>query len=162
MEGLRDYGSTISPFNAFLLLQGLETLSLRVQRHVDNALALAEWLSRHPKVVSVDYPGLPGSLYHQLAKKYLKHGYGGVLSFLVKGGKDAADKIVNNVKLISHLANVGDAKTLIIHPSSTTHQQLTDEEQKSSGVIPGQLRLSVGIEHIDDIKTDLQEAFDQI
>jgi O-acetylhomoserine/O-acetylserine sulfhydrylase len=162
VEGLRDYGSTISPFNAFLLLQGLETLSLRVQRHVDNALALAEWLSGHPKVVSVEYPGLPGSPYHQLAKKYLKHGYGGVLSFLVKGGKDAADKIVNNVKLISHLANVGDAKTLIIHPSSTTHQQLNDEEQKKSGVIPGQLRLSVGIEHIDDIKADLEQAFDLI
>jgi O-acetylhomoserine/O-acetylserine sulfhydrylase len=162
VEGLRDFGPAISPFNAFLLIQGLETLSLRVQRHVDNALALAEWLSNHPKVVSVDYPGLQNSPYHQLAKKYLKHGYGGVLSFLVKGGKEAADKLVNNVKLISHLANVGDAKSLIIHPSSTTHQQLSDEEQRSSGVIPGQLRLSAGIEHIGDIKADLQQALDLI
>jgi O-acetylhomoserine/O-acetylserine sulfhydrylase len=162
VEGLRDFGPAISPFNAFLLIQGLETLSLRVQRHVDNALALAEWLSNHPKVVSVDYPGLQNSPYHQLAKKYLKHGYGGVLSFLVKGGKEAADKLVNNVKLISHLANVGDAKSLIIHPSSTTHQQLSDEEQRSSGVIPGQLRLSAGIEYIGDIKADLQQALDLI
>jgi O-acetylhomoserine (thiol)-lyase len=144
------------------LLQGLETLSLRVQRHCDNALALAEWLAIHPKVVSIDYPGLTGSPYHKLANKYLKHGYGGVMSFLVKGGKDAADKVVNNVKLISHLANVGDAKTLIIHPASTTHEQLTAEEQRKSGVIPGQLRLSVGIEHIDDIKADLEQALDLI
>jgi O-acetylhomoserine/O-acetylserine sulfhydrylase len=162
VEGLRDYGSSLSPFNAFLLLQGLETLSLRVQRHVDNALALALWLEKHPKVVSVDYPGLPGNPYHALAKKYLKHGFGGVLSFLVKGGKDAADKVVNNVKLISHLANVGDAKTLIIHPASTTHEQLSAEEQKKSGVIPGQLRLSAGIEHLEDIKADLQQALDLV
>jgi O-acetylhomoserine/O-acetylserine sulfhydrylase len=162
VEGLRDYGSSLSPFNAFLLLQGLETLSLRVQRHVDNALALALWLEKHPKVVSVDYPGLPGNPYHALAKKYLKHGFGGVLSFLVKGGKDAADKVVNNVKLISHLANVGDAKTLIIHPASTTHEQLSAEEQKKSGVIAGQLRLSAGIEHLEDIKADLQQALDLV
>jgi len=158
VEGLRDYGCSISPFNAFLLLQGIETLSLRVQRHMDNALALAQWLQKHPKVETVDYPGLTDSPYHNLAKKYLQHGYGGVLSFLVKGGKDAADKVTNNVKLISHLANVGDAKTLIIHPASTTHQQLSDEEQHSAGVIPGQLRISVGIEHIDDIKADLDQA----
>lgn len=162
VEGLRDYGSSLSPFNAFLLLQGLETLSLRVQRHVDNALALAEWLEKHPKVVSVDYPGLVTSPYHSLGKKYLKHGYGGVFSFLVKGGKEAADKVVNNVKLISHLANVGDAKTLIIHPASTTHEQLTVEEQKKSGVIPGQLRVSAGIEFIEDIKADLAQALDLI
>ncbi len=162
VEGLRDYGSSLSPFNAFLLLQGIETLSLRVQRHVDNAQALAEWLAKHPKVVSVDYPGLESSPYHKLAKKYLKHGYGGVFSFLVKGGKDAADKVVNNVKLISHLANVGDAKSLIIHPASTTHQQLSEEDQRKSGVIPGQLRVSAGIEHIDDIKADLQQALDLI
>lgn len=162
VEGLRDYGASISPFNSFLLLQGLETLSLRVQRHCDNALALAKWLEGHPKVVSVDYPGLPGSPYHKLAKKYLKHGYGGVLSFLVKGGKDAADKVVNNVKLISHLANVGDAKTLIIHPASTTHEQLTIEEQQKAGVVPGQLRLSAGIEYIEDIKSDLQQALNLI
>ena len=162
VEGLRDYGSSLSPFNAFLLLQGIETLSLRVQRHTENALALAQWLETHPKVTSVDYPGLKSNPYHELAKKYLKHGFGGVLSFTVRGGKEAADKLVNLVKLISHLANVGDAKTLIIHPASTTHQQLSEEEQRSTGVIPGQLRLSAGIEHIDDIKNDLQQAFDQI
>ena len=162
VEGLRDYGSSLSPFNAFLLLQGLETLSLRVQRHVDNALALAQWLEKHPKVERVDYPGLVNNPYHNLAKKYLRHGFGGVLSFQVKGGKEVADKIVNNVKLISHLANVGDAKTLIIHPASTTHQQLSEEEQRSTGVIPGQLRISTGIEHIDDIKADLEQALNLV
>jgi O-acetylhomoserine/O-acetylserine sulfhydrylase len=162
VEGLRDYGSSLSPFNAFLLLQGLETLSLRVQRTVDNALEIAQWLSKHPKVIGVDYPGLPSNPYNTLAKKYLKHGFGGVLAFTVKGGKEAADKFVNNVKLISHLANVGDAKTLIIHPASTTHEQLSEEEQKKAGVIPGSLRLSVGIEHIDDIRRDLDEAFQSI
>jgi O-acetylhomoserine (thiol)-lyase len=162
VEGLRDYGSTISPFNSFLLIQGLETLSLRVQRHVDNALELAHWLEKHPKVEKVDYPGLTSSPYHSLAKKYLKHGFGGVLSFKVKAGKEAADKIVNNVKLISHLANVGDAKSLIIHPATTTHQQLSEAEQISSGVLPGVLRFSVGIENIEDIKADLQQAFDLI
>jgi O-acetylhomoserine (thiol)-lyase len=155
---LRDYGSSLSPFNAFLLLQGIETLSLRVQRHGDNALELAKWLQKHPKVTGVDYPGLPENPYHLLAKKYLKNGFGGVLTFKVKGGKEAADKVVNSLKLISHLANVGDAKTLIIHPASTTHQQLSDEEQRNSGVIPGQLRISAGIEHIDDIKADLDQA----
>ncbi len=162
VEGLRDYGTSLSPFNAFLLLQGLETLSLRVQRHVDNALEIAQWLEKHPQVEYVDYPGLPGSLYHALAKKYLKNGYGGVLTFKVKAGKEAADKIVNNLKLISHLANVGDAKTLIIHPASTTHQQLSEEEQLRSGVVPGALRISVGIENINDIKSDLQQAFESI
>jgi O-acetylhomoserine (thiol)-lyase len=162
VEGLRDYGSALSPFNAFLFLQGLETLSLRVQRHVDNALEIAQWLSKHPKVVSVDYPGLPTNPYHALAKKYLKNGFGGVLAFTVQGGKDAADKLVNNVKMISHLANVGDAKTLIIHPASTTHEQLSEAEQVIAGVIPGSLRLSVGIEHIDDIKRDLDQALKSI
>jgi len=162
VEGLRDYGSCLSPFNAFLLLQGLETLSLRVQRHVDNALELAQWLEKHPEVEKVDYPGLASSPYHTLAKKYLKNGFGGVLTFKVKAGKEAADKIVNNVKLISHLANVGDAKSLIIHPATTTHQQLSDAEQLSSGVLPGILRFSVGIENIEDIKADLQQAFDLI
>jgi O-acetylhomoserine/O-acetylserine sulfhydrylase len=158
VEGLRDYGAVISPFNSFLLILGLETLSLRVQKHVDNALELAQWLSKHPKVEFVDYPGLPGNAFHELGKKYLKHGFGGVLSFKVKAGKEAADKLVNNLKLISHLANVGDAKTLIIHPASTTHQQLSDKEQISSGVIPGVLRVSVGIENIEDIKNDLDQA----
>jgi len=159
VEGLRDYGPVISPFNSFLLLLGLETLSLRVQKHVDNALELAKWLSKHPKVEFVDYPGLPDNQFHELGKKYLKHGFGGVLSFKVKAGKEAADKLVNNVKLISHLANVGDAKTLIIHPASTTHQQLSEKEQLSSGVVPGVLRVSVGIENIEDIKNDLEQAF---
>ena len=158
VEGLRDYGSTLSPFNSFLLILGLETLSLRVQKHVDNALEIANWLSNHPKVEYVDYPGLAGNPYHELAKKYLKNGFGGVLTFKLKAGKEAADKLVNSVKLISHLANVGDAKSLIIHPASTTHQQLSEKEQLSSGVVPGLLRLSVGIEHIADIKSDLEQA----
>ena len=158
VEGLRDYGPVLSPFNSFLLLLGLETLSLRVQKHVDNTLELAQWLSKHPKVEYVDYPGLPDNPFHELGKKYLKHGFGGVLSFKVKAGKEAADKLVNNVKLISHLANVGDAKTLIIHPASTTHQQLSEKEQLSSGVVPGVLRVSVGIENIEDIKNDLEQA----
>jgi O-acetylhomoserine/O-acetylserine sulfhydrylase len=159
VEGLRDYGPSMSPFNAFLFIQGLETLSLRVQRHADNAMALAKWLAQHNQVVSVDYPGLPDHPYHNLAKKYLKHGFGGVLTFKIKGGKQAADKLIDNVQLISHLANVGDSKTLIIHPSSTTHEQLSIEEQISTGVEPGLIRISVGTEHIDDIKEDLQHAF---
>ncbi|MCU4155090.1 O-acetylhomoserine aminocarboxypropyltransferase/cysteine synthase [Carboxylicivirga sp. A043] len=159
VEGLRDYGSALSPFNAFLLIQGLETLSLRVDRHVENALKIAEWLENHPKVDYVKYPGLASSPYHSLAKKYLKRGFGGVMSFKIKGDAQAADQFINNLSLISHLANIGDAKSLIIHPSSTTHEQLSLEEQKASGVEPGLLRLSVGIEHIDDIKNDLEGAF---
>jgi O-acetylhomoserine (thiol)-lyase len=162
VEGLRDYGPTLSPFNAFLLLLGLETLSLRVQKHVDNALVLAQWLSEHPKVEYVEYPGLTTSPYHELGKKYLKNGFGGVLAFKIKAGKEAADKFVNNLKLISHLANVGDAKTLIIHPASTTHQQLSSEEQLRSGVVAGVLRLSVGIENILDIKNDIEQAFNTL
>lgn len=158
VEGLRDYGNALSPFNAFLFLQGLETLSLRVQRHADNALELAKWLEQQSFVVSVSYPGLTTSPYHNLAKQYLKNGFGSVLTFKIKGGKDAADKLVDNIQLISHLANVGDAKTLIIHPSSTTHEQLTEAEQLASGVEPGVLRISAGIEHIDDIKADLLNA----
>jgi len=162
VEGLRDFGTAISPFNSFLLLQGLETLSLRVQRTVDNALELAKWLENHPQIEYVNYPGLASSKYHENANKYLKNGYGGVLSFKLKNGKEAADAFVNNLELISHLANVGDAKTVIIHPSSTTHQQLSEKEQLASGVVPGLLRLSVGIEHIEDLKSDLQEAFVKI
>jgi len=162
VEGLRDYGPSLSPFNAFLLIQGLETLSLRVQRHVDNALEMAQWLKKQPKVEFVDYPGLTDNPYHAMAKKYLKHGFGGVLSFKVKAGKEAADKLVNSVKLISHLANVGDAKTLIIHPATTTHEQLSADEQIASGVAPGVLRVSVGIENIEDIKSDFRQAFDLI
>lgn len=162
VEGLRDYGSSLSPFNAFLLLQGLETLSLRVERHVQNAQIIADWLDGHAQVKKVNYPGLASSPYHELAKKYLKIGYGGVLSFQIDGGKEAADEFINNLKLISHLANVGDAKTLIIHPSSTTHQQLSEEEQVSAGVIPGLVRLSVGIEHVEDIIGDLAQAFGSV
>ncbi|SFN91702.1 O-acetylhomoserine sulfhydrylase [Algoriphagus ornithinivorans] len=162
VEGLRDFGPALSPFNSFLLLQGLETLSLRVQRTVDNALALAKWLESHPKVQKVNYPGLESSPYHQLAKKYLKNGFGGVLSFEIKGNKEQTSSVINSLKLISHLANVGDAKTLIIQPSATTHQQLSEEEQKAAGVTPTLLRISLGIEHIEDIKSDLQQAFDSI
>ncbi len=162
VEGLRDFGPAISPFNSWQLLQGLETLSLRVQRTVDNALELAKWLEKHPAVEAVNYAGLKSSKYHQLAKKYLKNGFGGVLTFRLKAGKQAASKLVDNVELISHLANVGDAKSLIIHPASTTHQQLSETEQLAAGVLPDQLRLSVGIEHIDDIKADLQQAFDKV
>ncbi len=159
VEGLRDYGTALSPFNSFLFIQGLETLSLRVQRHVDNALAFAKWLDDHPEVEAVNYPGLPNSPYHDLANKYLRNGYGAVLKFQVKGGKERADRLVESLNLVSHLANVGDAKTLIIHPASTTHEQLSEEEQKASGVEPGQLRVSVGIENLDDIKEDFQQAF---
>ncbi|WP_395803662.1 O-acetylhomoserine aminocarboxypropyltransferase/cysteine synthase family protein [Daejeonella sp.] len=159
VEGLRDFGPSQSPFNSFLLLQGIETLSLRVQRHVDNALELAKWLENHPQVDKVVYPGLPSSPNHTLAKKYLKNGFGAVLSFEVKGGKEAAIKFVDNLKLISHLANVGDTKTLIIQPSATTHQQLSEAEQIAAGVNPSSLRVSVGIEHIEDIKADIEQAF---
>jgi O-acetylhomoserine (thiol)-lyase len=162
VEGLRDFGPALSPFNSFLFLQGLETLSLRVQRSVDNALLLAQWLEQHPNVESVNYPGLPSSTYHKLAKKYLRNGFGAVLSFTVKGSKDDTTQIVDNLKLISHLANLGDAKTLIIQPSATTHQQLSDEEQITAGVLPTLLRVSAGLEHIDDIKADLTQAFEKV
>jgi OAH/OAS sulfhydrylase len=162
VEGLRDLGPCISPFNSFLLLQGLETLSLRVDRHTSNALALAKWLESHEKVEWVSYPGLKNHPSHKTAKKYLKNGFGCVLSFGIKGGLEAGKKFINSVKLASHLANVGDAKTLVIHPASTTHQQLTEEEQKTAGVTPSQIRVSVGIEHIDDIKEDFEQAFAQI
>ncbi|MBD2079714.1 O-acetylhomoserine aminocarboxypropyltransferase/cysteine synthase [Leptolyngbya sp. FACHB-17] len=162
VEGLRDLGACLSPFNAFLLLQGLETLSLRVQRHVDNALELAQWLKQHPKVEWVNYLGLPEHPYHDRAKKYLKHGFGGVLNFGIKGGIEAGRSFISHVKLASHLANVGDAKTLVIHPASTTHQQLTLMEQQSAGVTPDLIRVSVGIEHIEDIKADFEQAFEQV
>ncbi len=162
VEGLRDFGPALSPFNSFLLLQGLETLSLRVQRTVDNALELAQWLEQHPLVETVNYPGLKSSSYHELAKKYLKNGFGGVLSFTLKGEKELATQLVDNLELVSHLANVGDAKTLIIQPAATTHQQLSNEEQLNAGVLPNLLRVSLGIEHIDDIKADFQQAFETI
>ncbi|MCA6554167.1 MAG: O-acetylhomoserine aminocarboxypropyltransferase/cysteine synthase family protein [Pseudanabaena sp.] len=162
VEGLRDLGASISPFNSFLLIQGLETLSLRVDRHVKNAQDLAEWLVNHPKVEWVNYPGLPNHPYHDRAKKYLEHGFGAVLNFGIKGGLEAGRSFINAVKLASHLANVGDAKTLVIHPTSTTHQQLSESEQKSAGVTPDLIRVSVGLEHIEDIKADFEQAFQQI
>ena len=162
VEGLRDFGPALSPFNSFLFLQGLETLSLRVQRTVDNTLALAQWLEKHPLVEHVNYPGLESSPYHKLAKKYLRNGFGGVLSFTLKGTKEHTTQVVDHLKLVSHLANMGDSKTLIIQPSATTHQQLTDEEQRSAGVVPNLLRVSVGIEHIEDIKADFQQAFEKV
>lgn len=162
VEGLRDFGPAISPFNSFLLLQGLETLSFRVQKHVDNALLLADWLSKNQNVEKVSYPGLPNDLNHKNALKYLKHGFGGVLSFEIKGGIEKATTFVDNLKLVSHLANVGDAKTLIILPAATTHQQLTHDEQIKAGVTPGLLRVSVGLEHIDDIIDDFEQAFEKM
>ncbi|MDR0733570.1 MAG: O-acetylhomoserine aminocarboxypropyltransferase/cysteine synthase [Dysgonamonadaceae bacterium] len=162
VEGLRDWGNSASPFNAFLFVQGLETLSLRIDRHVANTQALAEWLERHPKVEYVNYPGLKSSKYYNLAKKYFPKGAGAVLTFRLKGDAANADRLIDNVKLLSHLANVGDAKSLIIHPAATTHEQLSPEEQKASGVEPGLVRISVGIEHIDDIKADIQQALEKI
>ena len=162
VEGLRDFGSSQSPFNSFLLLQGLETLSLRVERTVENALRIATWLEQHPQVEAVNYPSLKSSPYYALAQKYLKRGSGGVLTFAIKGNKDTATQFIDNLKLVSHLANVGDAKTLIIQPSATTHQQLSEAEQRAAGVTPTLLRISVGIEHFDDIRADLQQAFDAV
>jgi O-acetylhomoserine/O-acetylserine sulfhydrylase len=162
VEGLRDFGASQSPFNAWLTIQGLETLSLRVQRHVDNTLELAKWLEKHSAVAKVNYPGLTSSPHHVLAKKYLKNGFGAVLTFELNGSKAHASELINNLKLVSHLANVGDAKTLIIQPSATTHQQLSEEEQLSAGVLPNQLRVAVGLEHIDDIKADFEQAFAKI
>jgi len=158
VEGLRDFGPAQNPFGSFLLLQGLETLSLRVQRSVDNALELAKWLQQQEQVKWVSYPGLESHPYHERAKHLLKNGFGAVLAFGVEGGPEAGQAFVNNVKLASHLANVGDAKTLVIHPSSTTHQQLAAEEQLASGVTPDLIRVSVGIEHIEDIKADFAQA----
>ena len=162
VEGLRDFGPAISPFNSFLLLQGLETLSLRVDRTVENAQKLAEFLENHPQVERVLYPGLPSFPDYENAKKYLKKGFGGVLNFEIKGGKEAAVKFIDHLQLVSHLANVGDSKTLIINPASTTHEQLSDEERLKAGITPGQIRLSVGIEHIDDIIADLEQSFSKI
>ena len=159
VEGLRDWGAALSPFNSFLLLQGLETLSLRVERHASNAMALATWLQDHPKVASVNYPGLKNDPYHAQAKTYLTNrGMGCMLMFSLKGGFDDAVSFINGLELASHLANVGDAKTLVIHPASTTHQQLSAQEQESAGVTPTMVRVSVGLEHIEDIKDDFEQA----
>ena len=162
VEGLRDFGPSQSPFNSFLLLQGLETLSLRVQRHAENALALAQWLESHPSVDFVWYPGLTNNPYHALAKTYLHNGFGGVLQFGIKGGAENGKKFINGLKLVSHLANVGDARTLAIHPASTTHEQLSEQEQAQAGVLSNLIRISVGIEHIEDIKADFEQSFHQV
>jgi len=158
VEGLRDFGPCISPFNSFLFLQGIETLAYRMEAHSRNALAVAEWLSKNPAVGWVKYPGLKSSPYHALAQKYLPKGQGSIVAFGIKGGKEAGRKLIDSVKIFSHLANLGDAKSLIIHPSTTTHQQLTDEQQLDAGVTPDLVRLSVGIEDLDDILWDLDQA----
>ncbi len=160
VQGLRDIGPALSPFNAFLFLQGLETLPLRIQRHSENALKVAQWLEKHESVTWVSYPGLASHPSHGLAKKYLSGGFGGIVTFGVKGGVDAGRKLIDNVKIFSLLANVGDAKSLIIHPSSTTHSQLEPEEQAATGVTPDLIRLSVGLENVDDLIADLDQALD--
>ncbi|MDF1576210.1 MAG: O-acetylhomoserine aminocarboxypropyltransferase/cysteine synthase [Bacteroidales bacterium] len=160
VEGLRDLGPSQSPFNSFLFIQGLETLSLRVERHVENTLALARWLQKHPRVDQVNYPGLEESPHYKNAKKYLPKGAGGVLSFTLKGKKEEAVRLVDQLKMVSHLANVGDVKTLIIQPAATTHQQLSEEAQLAAGVSPTLLRVSVGVEHIDDIIADFRQALE--
>lgn len=162
VEGLRDFGPALSPFNSFLLLQGLETLSLRVERTTQNALTLAKWLEKQPTIAKVNYPGLESSGYFALANKYLKNGFGGVLNIEVKGGIEQAKAVIDELKLASLLANVGDAKTLVIHPASTTHEQLSAEAQLASGVTPGLIRVSVGIEHTDDIIADFEQALAKV
>ncbi len=162
VENLRDLGSSISPFNSFLLLQGIETLSLRMERIVQNTQALARWLLEQPVVEKVNYPGLPGDKNYHLAQKYLPNGAGGVLSFVLRLEKEKAVKLAEHLSLVSHLANVGDTRTLIIQPSATTHSQLSPEEQSAAGIDPGLFRVSVGIEHIDDIIDDFSRAFKQI
>ena len=159
IEGLRDYGAALSPFNAFQIIQGLETLEIRIKKHSENALALAKWLHQQEQVTWVNYPGLETSAYKSLADRYLPNGQSGLVTFGVKGGFDAAKKIADTTKLFSLLANIGDTKSLIIHPASTTHQQLSDEAQESTGVTKDLIRLSVGLEDIEDIKADLIEAF---
>ncbi|ACZ38978.1 MAG: O-acetylhomoserine aminocarboxypropyltransferase/cysteine synthase [Sphaerobacter thermophilus] len=158
VEPLRDLGPALSPFNAFLFLQGLETLSLRMERHCENALAVARWLEDDPRVEWVNYPGLESHPYHDVAREQLEHGFGGVLNFGVKGGIEAGRAVIDNVQLFSLLANVGDAKSLIIHPATTTHEQLSEEEQLAAGVTPDLLRLSIGIEDVEDIIDDLDRA----
>jgi O-acetylhomoserine (thiol)-lyase len=155
---VRDTGGCISPFNAFLLLQGLETLSLRMKQHCQNALQVSQFLQEHPAVAWVHYPGLPDNPSYALSRRYLPRGAGAIFTFGVKGGYEAGKKVINSVRLFSHLANVGDARSLIIHPASTTHQQLSDEDQLAGGVTPDLIRLSIGIENIEDILWDLDQA----
>jgi O-acetylhomoserine (thiol)-lyase len=161
VETLRTFGPALSPFNAFLFIQGLETLHLRMERHCENALALAKFLKEHPAVTWVNYPGLPDNQYHGLAKKYLPKGAGSIFTFGIKGGKDAGVRFIESVQVLSHLANVGDAKTLVIHPASTTHRQLTEEEQLTAGVTPDMVRISVGLETLDDILWDVDQALEK-
>ena len=162
IEGLRDYGAALSPFNAFQIIQGLETLDLRIKKHSENALELAKWLQQQEEIVWVNYPGLEESPYHTLAKQYLPKGQSGIVTFGAKGGFESAKRIADTTKVFSLLANIGDSKSLIIHPSSTTHQQLSEEQQKSTGVTNDLIRLSVGLEDIEDLKADLKEAFKSI
>jgi O-acetylhomoserine (thiol)-lyase len=159
IEGLRDYGGALSPFNAWQIIQGLETLELRIKKHSENALLLAKWLQEQEEVAWVNYPGLESSKYKSLADKYLPNGQSGIVTFGAKGGFEAAKKIVDSTKLFSLLANIGDTKSLIIHPASTTHQQIDEQAQIATGVTTDLIRLSVGIESIDDLKADLKEAF---
>jgi len=158
VEGLRDVGACLSPFNAFLLLQGVETLGMRMDRHVANSMAVAKFLESHKHVTWIKYPGLPTNPYYALAQKYLPKGAGAVFSFGLKGGYDAGRKFIDSLKLFSHVANVGDARSLVIHPASTTHQQLSAEEQAAAGVTADLVRVSIGIEDIDDILWDLDQA----
>jgi O-acetylhomoserine (thiol)-lyase len=162
IEGLRDYGAALSPFNAFQIIQGLETLPIRVQKHSENALALAEWLEKQEAVAWVNYPGLKSSRYNNLVTKYLPKGQSGVVTFGLKAGFEAAKKVADETKLFSLLANIGDTKSLIIHPASTTHQQLSEAEQVATGVTKDLIRLSVGIEDIEDLKADLQAVFETL
>jgi O-acetylhomoserine (thiol)-lyase len=162
IEGLRDFGAALSPFNAFQIIQGLETLEIRIRRHSENALALAQWLEIQDEVAWVNYPGLKSSKYYVLAQKYLQKGQSGVVTFGLKSGFEAAKKVADNTKLFSLLANIGDTKSLIIHPASTTHQQLSDEEQIATGVTKDLIRLSVGLEDIEDLKADLKAVFETI
>ena len=161
MQWLRDVGAALSPFNAFLFLQGLETLPLRQQKHSTNALEVAHFLTKHPAVAWVNYPGLETNVNYKIAAKYLKGQYGGLIGFGIKGGLEPAKKFTQSVKLFSHLANIGDAKSLVIHPASTTHAQLTTEEQKETGVTPDYIRLSIGLENVEDIKQDIDQALKQ-
>jgi len=162
IEGLRDYGAALSPFNAFQILQGLETLSIRMKKHSENALAIAEWLQNEEEVEWVKYPGLKNNEYYKLSQEYLPKGQSGIITFGVKGGFDAAKTIANETNIFSLLANIGDSKSLIIHPASTTHQQLTPEQQESTGVTKDLIRLSIGLEDVEDLKADLKEAFSKI
>jgi O-acetylhomoserine (thiol)-lyase len=158
VEGLRDFGPCMSPFNSFLFIQGIETLKFRMEQHSRNALQVAEWLGTNPAVTWVKYPGLKSSPYYALSQKYLPSGQGSIVTFGIKGGMDAGRKLIDNIKIFSHLANLGDAKSLIIHPALTTHQQLSDEQQLEAGVTKDLVRLSVGIEDVDDLIWDLEQA----